>query len=209
MLIETDTLNEALCSHDADADAFDALLKTEALARRYRASYAGTPGSLESILNRAYAFICAHSGDGNATNVDLEHRRNTPNELRAELERLLPDVLTHHGVTLANLHGPNTYTYWRMSADAYEHDTDHAPEDQLTKAELYGRLEGHVIDVGVAVRDLEANPGAWTRLTDFAFYRAVYVPPATVEPDIECPNCGVYHYGEHRTSTLCPGCLKG
>ena len=173
----------------SDAAAFEALTRQEhqeaELKRgileleRTAERYLGPDiGRLYQLLNRVYAFLCAYTGDGNPTGVDLEHPLNTPDALRGELERRLPDILKHHGVTLENLHGHGYYSYWRMSADAYEHDNDHAPEDELTKAELYGRLEGHVKDVGVAVRDLEANPGVWHRLTDFAFYRAVYHYPA-------------------------------
>ena len=69
------------------------------------------------------------------------------------------------------------YSYWRMDADAAGADPDHAPEDELTRAELLERLDGHVIDPAMAVADLEANAGVWTRLTSFAFYRAVYESP--------------------------------
>lgn len=43
----------------------------------------------------------------------------------------------------------------------------------LSRLEVKDRLVDFVLDTEVAVVDLEAHPGEWTRLTPFAFYRAV------------------------------------
>jgi len=91
------------------------------------------------------------------------------------------------------------YSYWRMDADAAGADPDHAPEDELTRAELLERLDGHVIDPAMAVADLEANAGVWTRLTSFAFYRAVYEPEPAPEPP--------YTRGEELPGSYRPGSM--
>jgi hypothetical protein len=47
------------------------------------------------------------------------------------------------------------------------------PAEDMARAEVEDRLIGWVIDPEVAIKDLEIHPGEWTRITGFAFYRAV------------------------------------
>lgn len=128
MLIDTDTLRAAVAAHfdayrvteaeiagnleayriqlrqdDDRVAAIDALGEAEAVARRYAALDPSTAGDL---LTRLYAFLCAHTGGGNETRVDLRHPNNEPNQLRAEFEDTFRAYATRHGVKLELLDGP-------------------------------------------------------------------------------------------------------
>ena len=49
---------------------------------------------------------------------------------------------------------------------------DEGNETELTEEALRRRLDGNVVDIDLAIADLESNPGEPQRLTAFAFYRA-------------------------------------
>ena len=61
------------------------------------------------------------------------------------------------------------FTYERR----YVEQNDLGTAEEVTRAEIKDRLVDWVLNTEVAVVDLETHPGEWTRLTPFAFYRAV------------------------------------
>lgn len=108
MLIDTDALRAAIARHfdayrvteaeiagnleayriqvrqdDDRAALIDALTDAEAVAHRFAAL---EPAEAGLLLTRLYAFLCAYTGDGNETGIQLNHPNQDPNQLRAEFE---------------------------------------------------------------------------------------------------------------------------
>lgn len=125
MIIDTDALREGIASHydaftvtDSEictdpralirqreqmADRLEAVNRL-GLAERVANRFSGPPpDAAGQLLARLYAFVCAHTGDGNATGISLEHPANSADALRLEFEATFKAQATEHGVRLDHL----------------------------------------------------------------------------------------------------------
>ena len=127
MIIDTDRIKEAIADHyeaygitdddlrrnplagvtlrrqeDERVEAVDAMTRAEQLNRRFAAR---DPYFYGQLLTRLYAFVCAYTGNGNETGVDLNHENNSAEELRLEFEATFHNHAYKGPVLIKNLEG--------------------------------------------------------------------------------------------------------